>query len=44
LMWMARPGQRMIESALVQRMHLPPQERLQQVAEMMVDKVLGRRF
>lgn len=44
LMQIPRPPARMVESALVQRMHLPPEERLQQVAKMMVDKVLPPRL
>jgi hypothetical protein len=42
MMTIARPGPQMLESALVERMHLPAEERLQQVATVMVDKVLGR--
>jgi len=44
MMTIARPGPRILESALVERMHLPSEERLQQVATIMVDKVLGRRL
>lgn len=42
MMMIARPGPRMLENELVERLHLPVEERLQQVAAIMVDKVLGR--
>lgn len=41
MMWIPSPPMRLVESALVQRMHLPEEERMQQVAMMMVSKLLG---
>jgi len=35
------PPMRLVESAVVQRMHLPEEERMQQVTTMMVPKLLG---
>ena len=41
MMLIAKPPMQMVESALVQRMHLPAEERMQQVAMIMVDKVFS---
>lgn len=42
MMMIARPGRRMLDSELVERMHLPTEERVQQDAAILLDKVLGR--
>jgi len=41
MMLIARPPIQMVESALIQKMHLPAEDRIQQVAAMMVDRILG---